>query len=714
MQPNQFFVRSMGVILSSLTIAAIAVAAVAADDGPKPTERQLIAVLQSNAPAAEKAITCKRLAIFGSKDAIPALAPLLTDKQLASWARIALEAIPGPQAGEALRGAMGKVKGRLLVGVINSIGVRGDTAAAGDLAGRLKDADTNVACAAGLALGRIGTEAASATLRTSLTTAPPAVRSAVAEGLILCAERRLADHKGAVAIELYDAVRKADLPKQRILEATRGAILARKSEGIPLLVEQLRSSDKQMFQIALTTARELAGRGVTIALAGAFSIAKQGRGALLLAALADRGDKAAGPAVLQAAKRGPKNVRIAAIGVLEQLGDAASVPALLAISTETDEQIASAAKTTLARLSGKDVDSAIAGQLSQAKGKLLPTLIGLIGQRRIAATAALKPLIEHPDTQVRRSALTALGATIGQNDLLVLIGKVTAPKHQSDTPAAVKALKTASIRMPDREACAAQLSLAMSQADLRTKPVLLEILGAVGGTKALEQMAAAGKDHNPQLQDAATRLLGQWMSVEAAATLLDLAKTAPADKYKIRSLRGYIRLVRQFPMPDSQRAQMCSNALNIAKRDAERKLVLEVIKRYPSIEMLRVAVEATKNESLKDEATNIALAIAQKVGGGSRGAAKLLAEIGQEPVKLEIVRAEYGAGDKHKDVTAIIRRHAKNLRLIALPSPSYNSALGGDPAPGVTKKLTIEYRINGKPAKATFAENDVIILPLIK
>ena len=48
----------------------------------------------------------------------------------------------------------------------------------------------------------------------------------------------------AEAVEIYDEVRKADVPKQRMLEATRGAILARKPDGIPLLVEQLRSPDK--------------------------------------------------------------------------------------------------------------------------------------------------------------------------------------------------------------------------------------------------------------------------------------------------------------------------------------------------------------------------------------------------------------------------------------------------------------------------------------
>src|SRR5688572_12090621 len=84
-------------------------------------KRKLIAVLKSDAPPGEKAISCKQLAIYGDKEAVPAIAPLLGDKDLASWARIALEAIPGPEADEALREALPKLQGNLLVGTMNSI-----------------------------------------------------------------------------------------------------------------------------------------------------------------------------------------------------------------------------------------------------------------------------------------------------------------------------------------------------------------------------------------------------------------------------------------------------------------------------------------------------------------------------------------------------------------------------------------------------------------
>jgi hypothetical protein len=83
---------------------------------PAEKQRQLIAILKSEAKPAEKAVACKRLAVYGTKDAVPALAPLLSDKHLASWARIALEAIPGSAADAALLEAAGKLHGNLLIG----------------------------------------------------------------------------------------------------------------------------------------------------------------------------------------------------------------------------------------------------------------------------------------------------------------------------------------------------------------------------------------------------------------------------------------------------------------------------------------------------------------------------------------------------------------------------------------------------------------------
>jgi len=182
------------------TVAALlGLAPARAADGRNDKEKAAIAVLRSDAAEADKALACKQLAIFGSADAVPDLAKLLDNERLHSWARTGLEAIPGPEADAALRAAAATLSGQLLVGTINSIGVRKDAGAQQVLTQRLADRDPEVASAAAVALGHVGTLTAVSALKAALPRANGAVQSAIAEGCILAAEGLLAAGKGSDA-----------------------------------------------------------------------------------------------------------------------------------------------------------------------------------------------------------------------------------------------------------------------------------------------------------------------------------------------------------------------------------------------------------------------------------------------------------------------------------------------------------------------------------
>jgi len=271
------------------------------------------------------------------------------------------------------------------------------------------------------------------------------------------------------------------------------------------------------------------------------------------------------------------------------------------------------------------VNKDIIARLANAQGKAYLVLIELVGERRIDATPALLKVLNHSDQAVRNAALTSLGSTVTEKHLSVLIDQVVAPKDSASAPVAQAALKEAAVRMPDREACAAEIAAAVNRSPVPTKSVLLEILAAVGGTKALEALRAAAKSSDPTLQDVSTRLLGEWMTIDAAPVLLELAKAS--GRYQVRALRGYIRIARQFTMPDEQRALMCKNAMEAARQPAEQKLVIEVLKRYPHLETLKLAVKAAQVPELKEDAKEATLAISQKLGKTNE-VRKLLSEAG--------------------------------------------------------------------------------------
>jgi HEAT repeat protein len=116
----------------------------------------LVAILRDpDASVYVRAKACQRLAVVGDRSAVPVLAPLLADPKLSHYARTALEPLPDSSADDALRGALPKVKGNLLVGVINSIGHRRDAGAIGALERLRHDPDIQVAQAADAALARV-------------------------------------------------------------------------------------------------------------------------------------------------------------------------------------------------------------------------------------------------------------------------------------------------------------------------------------------------------------------------------------------------------------------------------------------------------------------------------------------------------------------------------------------------------------------------------
>ncbi len=187
----------------------------------------------SSATVFQKAKACQRLATVGGKDAVPALAALLTDPQLGQYARYGLEPIPDPSADDALRGALRTTKGLLLVGVLNSIRYRRDAKAVPEVGKLVYSTDPEVARAAAAALGGISGLQASKALQDGLRRTKGPVRTAVADAGLLCAEGLLAKGERDQALALYTALSGPDIPKPVRLAAMHGIIAAETSLSRP-------------------------------------------------------------------------------------------------------------------------------------------------------------------------------------------------------------------------------------------------------------------------------------------------------------------------------------------------------------------------------------------------------------------------------------------------------------------------------------------------
>ncbi len=423
-------------VFIALLIAALAVTTV---NAASQQEKDLIVVLKSSdATLKEKADACRILARVGTKDSVPALAALLGDAKLSHMARYGLETIDDSSVDDALLAALTRLEGRPLVGVIGSIGVRGDERAVKPLAVKLADSDPLVACAAARALGSIGSTAAVSALYRAKNTASDQAKPAIYEGLFRCAENYLAGGEKSRALTIYNDLREVKEPHQVRTGALRGAILAGE-DG--LLEKSLESNDYYVFSAAVQTAMEMSSSKVTSTLTASLKGQSADNKILILGALANRGDAAAMPAISKLAESGDKRVRIAAIEAMPPIGDAAAVPVLAELLGDSDGDIAAAAQQNLASMSGRKVNAAVMLMLNSSNSDMQLKGVDLISLRRMEdAVPALLKTAKDNDASVRAASIRAVGELAGAKQFPAVVDLLLDAENSAEIRAAENAL----------------------------------------------------------------------------------------------------------------------------------------------------------------------------------------------------------------------------------------------------------------------------------
>jgi hypothetical protein len=391
-----------------------------------------------------------------------------------------------------------------------------------------------------------------------------------------------------------------------------------------LLVEQLRSPNRKLFAVGLQTAREMTSTKLGEALMAEIASATPERGSAIVQALAELQGKPDLAALQKLATNGSKEVRLAAVTVLGRVGDVSCVDSLLKVAKQNADLSASV-RAALVALSDEKVNPELLKRLPGVTDDKL-ILLEVIGLRQLEATDELVKSVDSPDEPIRAAALQALGQTVPQSKLSTLVSQVVKPKRASDVDAATRALKTAAIRMPDREACATTISEAIKSAPDASKVKLLETVAAVGGAKALQTMNEYAMGKDASLRDASTRLMGEWMTIDVAPVLLDIYVKGPKDKFQIRTIKGYIRVARQFVMPDEDRVEMVKKAMAVAQL-AEQKALFDIVKQKPSPALLQFAIDAMKKPELQNDA-KAAIEVAKQKLANNAEAQKLLEKAG--------------------------------------------------------------------------------------
>ncbi len=603
--------------LTLATVCLLLTNATAAEVQAEPTQT-LVAVLQSNAPFFDKARACQQLGEFGDAQAVPALAALLSDERLSAYARSGLEGIPDSSAAEALRTAAGTLKGNLLVGVVNSLGVLRDAKAVGRLKQLTDDPASGVAEAALLALGRISTDEAIQVLRQALATGPEAMQAETAAACLLAAEKQMTDGHADAAVSLYDTVRNVNVPLSYRAAATRGAIVARGSNGVPLLIEQLQSNERSIRNVALLTIREIPSDPLASALNAEVSRASVELQIQLLTALADCHNPQSLPVLQAKAASEDTAVRQTALTVLGQIGSAAQAGVLLqAVAANRSTEESAIALNGLRRMAGTTVDADIIQALELSKVAIVRLhLIRLLEQR--AATIAVGELLQQaadPDTKISVAALHALQSLAGPGELASLIALTKSAKDEAVREAAENAVVGVGTRSGN---AAFGNEVVLAELKQATDPIArcswIRILVSLGDAKALPIILATTKDADAAVAATAIEQLARWPDAAPIDELLAVAQAGTDPVQRERAVASAIQLATaaadERQRPDATIVQWFQQAGRLARTLEDRRHIISGLGRLKHIESFQLLVPYLDDPALQNEAAVAVVQIA--------------------------------------------------------------------------------------------------------
>ncbi|MGA2067416.1 MAG: HEAT repeat domain-containing protein [Thermoguttaceae bacterium] len=374
-------------------------------------------------------------------------------------------------------------------------------------------------------------------------------------------------------------------------------------EVVQTVIGLVSDQDKDLRAVGLQQVRDDAkGAAATRQFAGLLPRLSPDGQAALLGALADRGDKAARPAVLRMLASREEAVRLAAIRAMGPLGEASDVPLLVPSLAAAAEK--AAARESLRRMPGLAVGAAILAELKSSPPGTRTELIQVLAARlALDCVAGILPAAMDADARVRQAAMAALGQLAGPEHIPAMLQGVLRAEAGPEREAAEKAVMFVSNRIADPLKRADPLLAAWAKLDTDQQEALLPTLGRVGGPATLQIVEAAIADSQPKRHEAGLCALWNWPDASVARRLLWLAQSPGSPAHRLAALRALIRVAPlRDQRSDAQRLDLLKKAMTLATRDEERNRVLDRCKAVRTIESLRFVAPSMEQPALAQQA----------------------------------------------------------------------------------------------------------------
>jgi len=610
----------------------------AARAGAEPERAALASALVkglAEQPAADaKAFLLSQLQLVGRDESVPAIAACLSMPALADPASRALATIGGVPAEKALIAALAAPGDAAVRPFVQALGFMKSRAAVMTLMARLETADPELRQPILAALAEIGDPGARPALDSlSLETAHPD-RLAAASRYLRYAERLIDNGHRDLGLEILRAMTagQTGAGESQIRSSALDRLVSTLGrEAMPDLLSAAASPDPAFRAKALGLVEKLPGFDAAgwIEKASSFPVPAQADAARMFGR---RGDKEAEPFLRAGLDSDVKVLRLACLEAYARLRGIEAVETLLPFFATDDEDQAVVMRDA-AR--GWPTDVVLARLVPSASGYPPPAqkaLLQILAERGApGAGPAVLELTSSADPGVSEAALVALESTVGPGEIPGLIDRILRAEGPKQVVPLQNALAAACLRIaePERRADAVLAALKKAKDDKRAD--LIRPLARIGGTRALQAVAAEVSGKAPAARAAALSVLSSWPDAGALPELFKLAASSDR-KTRYLGLQGIARLLGE-PSAPADRMRLWDKAFTLAGQDDERGLLVTGLGGMRGEASLRKAASFLGQPAVQAKAAAAILRIVMPAAGypGMRGFDAALAVRGALP-----------------------------------------------------------------------------------
>lgn len=554
---------------------------------------------------AAKQYLCKELSIMGTEQSVPTLAKLLQKEETADIARYALERIPGDKVDATLLVAMQKTKGKVRVGVINTIGERQIKAATPYLGQLLTNKDTDIAMAAAAALGKIATDESATLLGSSLLKLDGQVRNVAVDAYLKNADVFFNAGDKAKAEAIYEPLF-AETESVPTRSAALTGLIKTVDNPSNLIVQILQKDENPTVKAVAISSVHQCERDMDLPAIAAAMANLDALGQIqLLTAFRIKGNPVVRDAVAKAVDSDDEDVSIAAIQALAVIGDKMDAErlAMLAASSTGDKK--EIIKEALARLNADGTNEAIITAIPNADAKTKVELVESIGERLM--TASIPTLLDaarDENVRVRVAALKALSQVSSPADINALIDLLINAQSDAERRESERMVVAVATKIDDKNKQGdAVLDAIKKVDDIKTKSSLMLVAGSIGDPDALPILRQALSSEDNEIKRAAILSLSEWPTPEPLKDLQDAAGAAAEPSQKVLALRGYIRLIGlESDRAKPETVALYKTALDLATDAGEKRMALSGLGKVRCPAAMFLAAEYLDDPELKGEA----------------------------------------------------------------------------------------------------------------